>query len=265
MRFIFIALLFALSAWALDDITVPNTFQDSAVIEADDFNDNFDTLEAWAARLNDSLNTKWMRWTNLSSHDSTISYLRVDSIRSNPDIDSIKGHPYIDTITTKKITTDTIVTSKIRTTDIEMPGGTLSTFSRGTFGIKITTGACTAESTTTCNYMVLDSIVFLTFPNRSGIGGLFCTSNTTSLSLYPTTSFPAAILPTESFRYVPCIVINNGDQFPGEITVNGSLGYWPVYTVRDGAGADVAGLDIYTAFVNSGAKGVVSQTIIYKR
>lgn len=99
---IVLALFFALNA--LDDVTVPFTFNNGDTIYAAQFNANYDTLEQWIARTNDSIDLRFMRFTDLSSGDSTLSRINADTIGSNPRIDSIRGmnlltgNPIIDSI-----------------------------------------------------------------------------------------------------------------------------------------------------------------------
>lgn len=76
--FIVIALL-SFSVYSLDDITIPNTFVDSSVIEASDFNDNFEEFRDNINGLNDSLNEKFVRYTDFP--DSIINSINIDTIK----------------------------------------------------------------------------------------------------------------------------------------------------------------------------------------
>lgn len=104
MRAILLLLLFGCSVYALNDIAVPYTFSDSGIIYASEHNANFDSLETRVNQLNDSLDIRFIRFSDFTSHDSTLRYLKVDTIRSNPDVDSLKGlnvvrgNPDIDSI-----------------------------------------------------------------------------------------------------------------------------------------------------------------------
>lgn len=80
--------------YALDDLSVGVTFQDSTVMEAPDFNDNFTDVENAINALNDSLEIRFVRFIDFD--DTLIGTIYVDTIRSNPDVDSIQGNPYID-------------------------------------------------------------------------------------------------------------------------------------------------------------------------
>ena len=104
------------SASGWDDISLPHTFVDSGIIYASEVYANDSLPVKGVNDLADTMDTEFIRFTDLSSGDSTISRLQVDTIsgnpvidsiqgmdviRGNPDIDSISGHPLIDTITTE--------------------------------------------------------------------------------------------------------------------------------------------------------------------
>jgi hypothetical protein len=119
--------LFTISLFAIEDLTMPNTYVDSALIEAADFNEDGDTLEAWTGRLVDTLDSRFIRTTYLESGDSTLTRANIDtiggttyfdtlrgnfdidSISGNPVIDSIQGNPIIDSADIQFLNTDTIV------------------------------------------------------------------------------------------------------------------------------------------------------------
>jgi hypothetical protein len=111
MRKIFpVILALYAQSFALNDVAVPNTFSDSGIIYASEHNANFDTLEARVNQLNDSLDAAFMRFTDLSSHDSTLKYIKVDTIRSNPNVDSLAGNIIFggQATWTKKVSLDSI-------------------------------------------------------------------------------------------------------------------------------------------------------------
>jgi hypothetical protein len=91
-------------SFGMSDITVPFTFSDSGIIYASEHNANFDSLRTAINRNKDTVEAKFIRFTDFSSGDSTLKRLQVDTIRSNPDIDSIRGlnvvrgNPDIDSI-----------------------------------------------------------------------------------------------------------------------------------------------------------------------
>jgi len=69
--------LMAISIFALNDATVPYTFSTGEKVLASQFNSNFDTLETWISRTNDSIDEKFIRFSDLNGGDST---LRVDTV-----------------------------------------------------------------------------------------------------------------------------------------------------------------------------------------
>ena len=99
MKLILIILVFSFSVMALNSITVPKTFTSNEKIYASDFNQNFDSLESWISKNQDSIDTKFIRFSDFDSGDSTLKRIQIDTIRSNPNIDSISGSPKIDSIT----------------------------------------------------------------------------------------------------------------------------------------------------------------------
>lgn len=271
-------LFFACSLFALSDVTVPNTFVDSAIIEAADFNQNFDTLEAWVARTNDSLDAKFIRFTDFTSHDTTLKFLRVDTIRSNPDIDSIKGlnvmrgNPNIDSISGLNVmrgnpNIDSISGPTKMSNLVTVDSIRIAT--SGSFLVAFTETSCSAPETLLITYQVIDSLVFLNIPYTGGVNrgfcGLCCASDTSNTKIAPVTEFPYQIIPTVDPQNISCMVTNNNNIFPGFISWVPGDNIWVLYTLRDGSGASVSGLDYTRFFKESGNKGLNAQTIIYKR
>ena len=106
---LFTLLLFTV-ANSLNAPVLPVTFYRDSIIYGDSLTANDSAVITWAAKLNDSLDIKWIRFFDLNNHDSTIKYLAVDTIRSKPNIDTILGRPYIDSLRSKKIiVTDSVV------------------------------------------------------------------------------------------------------------------------------------------------------------
>lgn len=99
MKKIIVLLLFCLNIYSLDDLNYGTTYVDSALIEAADFEEDKDSMELWAEKLNDSLENSFVRFTDVK--DSNFQKIKCDSIRSNPDVDSIRGNPFIDTVTSQ--------------------------------------------------------------------------------------------------------------------------------------------------------------------
>jgi hypothetical protein len=96
IKSLIITAFLAITGFCLNAHTVPNNPSDSSLIRASDFRQNNDSLEAWTTRIIDSIDGRFIRFSDLNSGDSTLKRVQVDTIRSNPDIDSIRGRPFID-------------------------------------------------------------------------------------------------------------------------------------------------------------------------
>ncbi len=125
MRKIFTIILFAFVVVnSQQDLTIPvdfGTYTTGDTVYPANFERNFDTIAVIINRNNDTLDQKFIRYTDLSTHDSTLKYLAVDTIRSKPDVDTLMGNVnglYIDTVVTRKLTSlvDIVATSDIYTT-----------------------------------------------------------------------------------------------------------------------------------------------------
>lgn len=117
MRKLIAILLLTVYAYALDDVNIIHTFVSHGVINADSMNANYDSIKVIVNQDNDSLENSFIRFTDLSSHDSTLHYLGVDTIRSKPDVDTILGKPFIDSIETIHILVpDSIITKGLNIT-----------------------------------------------------------------------------------------------------------------------------------------------------
>lgn len=65
---------------------------------------NNDSVRAATGRIITEMNSNVVHFNQgTANHDSVIHYVRIDTIRSNPDVDSITGNPFIDTVTTRKV------------------------------------------------------------------------------------------------------------------------------------------------------------------
>jgi len=74
-------LLFSfLASHALDNPSVPNAFSSGNTILASEFNDNYDSLVQWGIRTNDSLDAKFIRFTDFDSGDSTLGRIQADTV-----------------------------------------------------------------------------------------------------------------------------------------------------------------------------------------
>ena len=70
---------------------------------------NNDSVRAGTGRIITELNANCVHFNQGTvNHDSVVHYVRIDTIRSNPDIDSIHGNPVIDTVTTALVSTDSV-------------------------------------------------------------------------------------------------------------------------------------------------------------
>jgi hypothetical protein len=93
---LFIAVL-ATCSFSLDKYTIPYAASDT--MSKAQFNSNHDTAKAYIDKIIDTVNANVPRFTySATTHDKVMPYLRLDTIRGNPDIDSISGAPYIDSI-----------------------------------------------------------------------------------------------------------------------------------------------------------------------
>lgn len=109
MRNAILFLLLAVSGvFALEDITYANTYVDSQVLTHNNLNDDNDTTAAVNGRNIDTLELRFMRFADLTSGDTTLTRLQVDTIRSNPDIDSVRGNPLVDSINVGYLDADTV-------------------------------------------------------------------------------------------------------------------------------------------------------------
>ncbi|CAK0768819.1 exported hypothetical protein [Gammaproteobacteria bacterium] len=75
-----ILLALACFACAFTNFTTPNSFTDASIITATPFNQNFDSLAAALNRNKDTTENKFIRFTDLTSGDTTLSLLKADTI-----------------------------------------------------------------------------------------------------------------------------------------------------------------------------------------
>ncbi len=60
---------------------------------------NNDSVRAGTGRIITEVNQNCVHFNQgTQNHDSTVNYVQIDTIRSNPDIDSIQGRPFIDSL-----------------------------------------------------------------------------------------------------------------------------------------------------------------------
>lgn len=78
----------------------------------------------WSNKLADTIDRNFIRWYDFNSHDSTLRYFKVDTIRSNPNIDSIAGNTII---TGSPTITGTLTADTLKLTNgINATGGSFS-------------------------------------------------------------------------------------------------------------------------------------------
>lgn len=99
MRKAFLGLLLvSVAAFALDDMTVPNNYTSNQILTAAQLNEDNDSTYLPYNRMLDSLDAKFIRFTDLSDGDSTLDTLKVSAIRGNPDVDSLNGKIVVDSL-----------------------------------------------------------------------------------------------------------------------------------------------------------------------
>jgi len=138
MKAFLLSLILVVSSFSLNDIVVPNSFAYGAIIQASEFNVNNDSIRIPYNLLLDSLDKEFIRFTDLTSGDSTLTRLQVDSIMQNTYmdslvlgwsiIDSITGNPYIDSVALDYGAITTLAVSANTTI-----GGTLDVTGNATF------------------------------------------------------------------------------------------------------------------------------------
>lgn len=118
MKKIFLVLFFAGISVAQSPITPFTYYWTPAAGDTVTFQKwkaNNDSVLSGVTRTITELNTNVVHFNNNTmNHDSTVKYVKVDTIRSNPDIDSIKGKPFIDTIETRIIISDSSKCAQLR-------------------------------------------------------------------------------------------------------------------------------------------------------
>ena len=94
-----ILLLVAAYTFSLNDVSVPNRFIPSTPARSSDVNANFDTLASRINQNNDTIEQKFIRFSDLESGDSILEKCRIDTAR----IDHIRGNPEADSMTITKV------------------------------------------------------------------------------------------------------------------------------------------------------------------
>ena len=131
------ALLISSGAYALEHVNVPHTFQDSALIIASEFNENFDMLKQHHNNLVDTVDAKFLRKSAIESGDTVLNNAVIKKLTG---VDSIRGGPVIDSIVVEgAIKTDSVYsTTGVKAARLrgDVIGGTISG-TTGTFSSRL--------------------------------------------------------------------------------------------------------------------------------
>jgi len=93
-----ILLSVAAYTFSLNDVSVPNRFNPSTPARSSEVNANFDTLASRINQNNDTIEQKFIRFSDLESGDSILEKCRIDTAR----IDHIRSNPEADSMTITK-------------------------------------------------------------------------------------------------------------------------------------------------------------------
>ncbi len=93
-----ILLSVAAYTFSLNDVSVPNRFIPSTPARSSNVNANFDTLASRINQNNDTIEQKFIRFSDLESGDSILEKCRIDTAR----IDHIRSNPEADSMTITK-------------------------------------------------------------------------------------------------------------------------------------------------------------------
>ncbi len=94
-----ILLSVAAYTFSLNDVSVPNKFNPSTPARSSEVNANFDTLASRINQNNDTIEQKFIRFSDLESGDSILEKCRIDTAR----IDHIRSNPEADSMTITKV------------------------------------------------------------------------------------------------------------------------------------------------------------------
>jgi hypothetical protein len=94
-----ILLSVAAYTFSLNDVSVPNRFNPSTPARSSEVNANFDTLASRINQNNDTIEQKFIRFSDLESGDSILEKCRIDTAR----IDHIRSNPEADSMTITKV------------------------------------------------------------------------------------------------------------------------------------------------------------------
>lgn len=85
-----IILLFCVNSYAINGFSIYKMYTQYDTVTHLNLDSNLNRPASWSSLLVDTLDKKFMRFTDLK--DSVLPYIKLDTIRSNPDIDSTRGN-----------------------------------------------------------------------------------------------------------------------------------------------------------------------------
>lgn len=88
---LFIILALCSMSYGLSGYSLYKTYVAKDTVTHINLDSNFYRGVNWSNKLADTIDRKFIRWYDFNSHDSTLRYFKVDTIRNNPNIDSIAG------------------------------------------------------------------------------------------------------------------------------------------------------------------------------
>jgi hypothetical protein len=179
---LFTILLACVNSYAINGFSIFKMYSQYDTVTHTNLDSNLNRPASWSSLLVDTLDKKFIRFYDLSSHDSTLPYVAIDSIRSNPNLDSTQG----DVRHTGKYT----FTDSINGTNIKLTGrGTGTDFEAsdsikgqiGSFSSAVSTSLVSSDSIANTGGI---STARLVTSGSVGIGGGYHTySNYTTLSV----------------------------------------------------------------------------------
>lgn len=121
---LFIILALCSMSYGLSGYSMYKTYVAKDTVTHINLDSNFYRGVNWSNKLADTIDRNFIRWYDFNSHDSTLRYFKVDTIRSNPHVDSIAGNTVITgaPIVTGALTVDSLKSTK----GINATGGTFS-------------------------------------------------------------------------------------------------------------------------------------------
>ena len=119
-----IVLLLCVNSYAINGFSIYKMYTQYDTVTHLNLDSNLNRPASWSSLLVDTLDRKFIRFSDLTSGDTTLSSIKVDTIRSNPYIDSTKGNTVHtgNYTTTGSMTVDTLKSTK----GINATGGTFS-------------------------------------------------------------------------------------------------------------------------------------------